>query len=143
MTDKAVDAIQAFREDIEANIDAVSELKGRHMYVYDPAQLSTAQQRTALPFLIFHYAGLRPSGKSHDMYFDLYLVTNAASLNQIQNTKVVPTATEIIQKLRKSMACNTGASQRKWELELELPDFGNDDKIIYRQRWFTSYQIIR
>jgi len=143
MTTKETDVITALKEDIETNIDAVSELKGNHLYVYDPAQLSQAQQRTALPFVIFHYSGIRRANKSHDVYFDLYLIAKSASLNQIQNTRVVPTATEILQKLRKEMACNSTATQRKWELDTELPDFGVDDKLIYRQRWVTSYQIIR
>jgi hypothetical protein len=143
MTDKSTDVLTALKEDIETNINACPELKGKHLYVYDPAQLSQAQQRTSLPFVIFHYAGMRPAIKSHNIFFDLYLIGNSASLNQIQNTQVVPTITEILQKLRKSMACNTTATQRKWELDTELPDFGVDDKLIYRQRWFTSYQIIR
>ncbi len=143
MTTKETDVITALKEDIETQIDTVSEIKGKHLYVYHPAQISKAQQRTSLPFVIFHYSGMRRANKSHDIYFDLYLIANSASLNQIQNTKVVPTVTEILQKLRKAMGCNSAATQRKWELDTELPDFGVDDKLIYRQRWVTSYQIIR
>jgi len=142
-TSREVDVITALKEDIETNIDTVSELRGKHLYVYDPSQLSQAQQRTGLPFVIFHYAGIRQAIKSHDVYFDMYFIAKSASLNQIQGTKVVPTATEILQKLRKAMACNHSSTQRKWELDTELPDFGVDDKLIYRQRWLTSYQIIR
>jgi hypothetical protein len=142
MTTTATDVITALKEDIELQINTVSELNNKSIYVYDPAQLSAAHTRLSLPCVIFHYSGMRHIGKKHDVVFDMYLVAKAESLNQVQGLNVVPTATELLQKLRKAMACNTSATTRAWNLESELPSFGVDDKLIYRQRWVTAYQII-
>jgi len=142
MTTTATDVITALKEDIETQVNTVSELNKKSLYLYDPSQLSAAHTRLSLPCLIFHYAGMRIAGKKHDVVFDLYLVAKAESLNQVQGLNVVPTATEILQRLRKAMACNTSATTRSWNLESESPSFGVDDKLIYRQRWVTAYQII-
>jgi len=142
MTTTAEDVITALKEDIEAQINTIPELVDKSLYVYDPSQLSSAHQRLPLPCVIFHYAGLRLGIKKHDVIFDVYLVAKAESLNQIVGSNVVPTATELLQRLRKAMACNTASTQRKWNLESELPNFGVDDKLVYRQRWTTAYQII-
>lgn len=142
MTTTKTDVITALKEDIELQINTIPELLNKFIYVYDPAQLSAAHTRIALPCVIFHYSGMRQVGKKHDVVFDTYLIAKAESLNQIAGSNVVPTATELLQKLRKAMACNTSATTRVWNLESELPSFGVDDKLIYRQRWVTAYQII-
>ncbi len=142
MTTTATDVITALKEDIELQVNTIPELTGKSIYVYDPAQLSAAHTRIALPCIIFHYSGMRQVGKKHDVVFDVYLIAKAESLNQITGSKVVPTATELLQRLRKAMACNMAATKRSWNLENESPSFGVDDKLIYRQRWVTAYQII-
>jgi len=142
MTTTKTDVITALKEDIELQVNTIPELANKSIYVYDPAQLSAAHTRVSLPCIIFHYAGMRQAIKKHDVVFDVYLIAKAESLNQIKGTKVVPTATEILQRLRKAMACNTAATKRNWNLESEQPSFGVDDKLIYRQRWVTAYQII-
>ena len=141
-TTTATDVITALKEDIETQIDTVPELKDKSLYVYDASQLGASQQRLTLPCVIFHYAGMRLGQRKHDVVFDLYLVAKAESLNQVKGLNVVATATEILQKLRKAMACNTSSTQRSWNLESEQPNFGVDDKLVYRQRWVTAYQII-
>lgn len=143
MTSRETDVITALKEDIELQINTVSELSGKSIYVYDPSQLSQAHTKISLPCVIFHYAGMRAVTKSHDVIFDMYLIAKAESLNQVKGLNVVPTATELLQQLRKAMACNTAATKRSWNLESESPSFGVDDKLIYRQRWVTAYQIIR
>lgn len=143
MTDTSTDVVTALKEDIELQINSVTELNGKGVYVYDPSQLSQAHTKIALPCVIFHYAGIRQAIKSHDVVFDMYLIAKAESLNQITGNTVVPVATELLQRLRKAMACNTAATNRSWNLESESPAFGVDDKLVYRQRWVTSYQIIR
>lgn len=143
MTDRSVDVIAALQEELEGHINNVSELNGKSIYIYDPTQLSTNQQRLALPAVIYHYAGMRRVGDKHDVYFDLYLLGKAESLTQIKRSRTQLPTTTILQKLRKEIACNTSATRRDWRLENELPNFGVDDKLVYRQRWVTSYQIIR
>jgi len=143
MTDKSTDVITALAEQLGALIEAEPELKGKSLYIYSPSQLSSQQQRTALPTVLFNYSGMRKSGRHHDIVFDVYLITRSESLSQIKNSPRVPVATELLQRLRKAIACDEPTTQWKWELESELPDFGVDDKLIYRQRWVTSYQIIR
>lgn len=142
MTDSATDVIQALAEDVAARVAEVTEIVGS-ICIYSPDQLSTNQQRIQLPAVLYLYTGMRQISKHHDVFFDLYFIANAESLTQVKGHTAKPTATEILQKLRKGMACNTSATSRGWELVAELPDFGFDDKLVYRQRWSTSYQIIR
>lgn len=142
MTTTATDVITALKEDIELQVNTISELRKKSLYVYDPEQLSAAHTRLSLPCVIFHYVGMRLGTKKHDVVFDLYLVAKAESLNQVEGLNVVPTATELLQRLRKAMACNTSSTTRNWRLESEQPNFGVDDKLVYRQRWVTAYQII-
>ena len=143
MTTTATDVITALKEDIELQVNSISELEGKAIYVYAADQLSQAHTKISLPCVIFNYAGMRGATKHHQVVFDVYLIAKAESLNQIKGNTSVPTATEILQRLRKAMACNTAATQRSWNLESEAPSFGVDDKLIYRQRWVTAYQIIR
>lgn len=143
MTTTATDVITALKEDIELQINSVTELNGKGIYVYAADQLSQAHTKISLPCVIFNYSGMRSATKHHQVVFDVYLVAKAESLNQIKGNVSVPTATELLQRLRKAMACNMAATKRSWNLESESPSFGADDKLIYRQRWVTTYQIIR
>lgn len=148
MTTKDIDVIGALAEDLEVLIDTIPELSGKSLYVYDPAQLSTNQQRFSLPAVIYHYAGMIQSGQKHNVYFHVYLIGRAESLTQIKGSTAnknttVTSVTTLLQALRKGIACNTSITNRDWKLETELPNFGVDDKLIYRQRWSTTYQIIR
>lgn len=148
MVDKADDVIGALAEGLEELIDTIPELEGKSLYVYDPVQLSTNQQRFSLPAVIFHYAGMLQTGQKHTVYFHVYLIGRAESLTQIKGSTTnknttVTAVTTLLQSLRKGIACNTSSTNRDWKLESELPNFGVDDKLIYRQRWSTSYQIIR
>lgn len=147
MVDKSVDTIGALASDLETLIDTIPALKGKSLYIYDPSQLSTNQQRFSMPCVIYHYAGMLQAGGKHNVYFHVYLLGSAESLTQIKNNVVsnntLTSVTALLQTLRKAIACEVPSTSRSWHLESELPNFGVDDKLIYRQRWSTSYQIIR
>lgn len=144
MTTKQEDVVQALAEDIDTLLKTITELKDATQYVYFSDQISITQQKHALPVVIFNYAGMRLSNRHHEIFFDLYLVAKAESNSQVTDSPDKLLATELLQRIRKAMGCEKPqTAQQRWVLESELPDFGVDDRLIYRQRWMTTYQIIR
>lgn len=143
MTEVSEDVVTALKEDLEERFDAIPELKGKHWYIYATDQVSATQQRFELPAVMFVYIGMRHREKRWEVVFDVMLLAVAESLTQIKGNRRMPVATELLQRLRKEIACNKPRTNREWVLESETPDFSVDDKLVYRQRWVTSYQIIR
>ncbi len=143
MTDMADDAITALAEDIATILDSITGLKKKHQYIYTTEQISKAQQKYGLPVVLYAYGGMRQSSKHWEIFFDVFLIASAETLTQIKSNQQMPLATELLQRIRKGLACNKPRSNRSWELQSETPDFSVDDKLLYRQRWMTTYQIIR
>lgn len=141
MTAVNVDLIASLQESLEADIDTITGLKGKSTYIYSPAQLSLVSQSTHLPHVFYYYAGIIPDGKTHKCMFDLFLFAPAKSLTKIAGNVVMPTATALLQSLRKAIACDRPGTQRVWELLSEVPNFNEDDYLTYMQRWASNCQI--
>lgn len=141
MTVVTEDLITAIQESLGAVIGDITALRNKHTYIYSPAQLADISGKTHLPHVFYNYAGIFAEGKTHNCIFDVYLFAPAVTLTKVTGNVVIPTATLLLNQLRKAIACSTPPTNRAWELMSEIPSFDEDDYLTYRQRWATHCQI--